>query len=178
MDRAELRIEKALAELGSEYHPPLGWEARVLAATRRPRRRRWVVAASLVAAAALVLLWWAVRDRRPTFELEPVFASVPSRGEATQAVEGVRATVRRGRYRAVWVYRDDRLVFACPGAPKCRTEGGVLAVTVPFDLPGHYIIVELADDEPLPAPRGSYDQDFAGAQEAGVPHKKADWTVR
>ena len=35
------RIEAALARLGAEHEPPVGWEARVLAATAPPPRRAW-----------------------------------------------------------------------------------------------------------------------------------------
>jgi hypothetical protein len=180
-ERAQRRIEKALAELGSEHHPPPGWEARVLAATVRRRRRRWVAAGSLVAAAAAVLVLWGIKDRSsPGVELQLAFihGGEPVRGDAVHLGDAVIATARGGRHRAVWIYHEDQLLLACPGASGCSQEGDALTATARLDRLGEYHIVALADDEPLPTPRGSHDSDVADATRAGVRTRTERLTVR
>src|SRR6185295_11711421 len=94
MIESNQRIEAALAQLGAEYEPPLGWEARVLAATRA-RRPWWWYAMPGFAVTALavcaVALW-------PTAALPALALSVevqhpaPVRGREGQVGDTVRIT--------------------------------------------------------------------------------------
>jgi hypothetical protein len=180
-ERAQRRIEKALAELGSEHHPPPGWEARVLSATVRRRLRRWVAAGSLVAAAAALLLWWGPKDRSSAgVELQLAFMHGGDRvrGDAVHLGDSVIATARGGRHRAIWIYHEDQLLLACPGGSGCSKEDGALIATARLDRLGEYHIVALAHDEALPRPRGDYDTDVAAATRAGARTMTERRTVR
>ena len=57
----------------------------------------------------------------------------------------VRATARGGGgYRAVWVYRNDELVAACPGGAGCRFVGDATIADVELRSIGNYLIVGLS----------------------------------
>jgi RNA polymerase sigma factor (sigma-70 family) len=168
------RIEKAIAELGQEYRSPPGWEDRVRAAVRRRRPVRWAAIGAVVAAAAAVLLWWSVPggravDSRPAFESQIKRGDVRVRGDSSARLgDTLLATVRGGKHRAMWLYRNDRLSLRCPGPTGCASSDRVLSLDVPLDLLGRYTLIGLRHDAPLPVPQGDLDADLAAAQRAGV----------
>lgn len=188
------RIEAALARLGAEHEPPQGWEARVLAAIAPPRRRwwfapprrqRWWFALPVAAAAAIAIFAVFPRDR--PFELTTTFKkgnvvmrsgeSTPS-GESAQLGSSVHAVAAGGDgHRALWVYRNDRLVLECPGAPPCQRSDDAVSADVTFTLRGRYIIVALRSNTPIAPPKGDYDGDVAGAERAGVEVRRGYATV-
>ena len=92
MIESNQRIEEALAQLGAEYEPPLGWEARVLAATRA-HRPWWRYARPGFAVAALavcaVALWPTAAPTELTLSVE-VQHSAPVRGREGQVGDTVR----------------------------------------------------------------------------------------
>jgi hypothetical protein len=170
------RIEAALAALGQEYRSPAGWEDRVRAATRRRRPGRWAAIGALVAAAAALLLWWSGVGRRsedslPPFEYEFAGrgADVRVRGESKpRPGDTLRATVRGGKHRAMWLYRGEELVHHCPGDDGCAASDRVTSLEAALELLGSYTLIELRHDARIPEPTGSLDEDLAAAQRAGA----------
>lgn len=168
------QIEKAIAELGQEYRAPPGWEDRVRAATRRRRPIRWAAIAAVVAAAAAVLLlWWPdggrPRSSQPPFQFEIVSNGTPVRGGSTARVgDTLKATVRGGKHRALWLYQGDELVHRCNGPRGCASSDRVISLQIPFESPGSYTLVALRGDGPIPEPQGAFDADVAAADRAGV----------
>ena len=75
MNDPSTRLERAIAQLGSEHEPPPGWQARVLAAIESSKppqssplawlRRWWAAIAAPVLAAAAVVLWFSLDRPRP-----------------------------------------------------------------------------------------------------------------
>jgi hypothetical protein len=171
-DRSTERIEAALARLGAEHEPPVGWEARVLAAVSAPRRRWWIYAApgvALAAAAAVAL----VVLRRPPPELAlnvKVQHSVLTRGDEASAGDIAHIVVSGGKgTRAIWVYHEEvQLVLRCPGDPRCRGSDASTEVDVMLNSAGVYTIVALTGGSRLPALTGTYDVDTAAAKDAGL----------
>jgi hypothetical protein len=168
------RIEDAIAQLGAEHEPPAGWEDRVLAATAPPRRWWWAAVPAVAAAAVVAIaLWPRSHDVRVAIEIErtgaPTRAASATRGDTAKVGDILHATASDGTgRRALWVYRDDALVVACPGAPRCRGAGDAILVDVELALVGTYVIVALSSSAALPAPTGRYDDDVAGALAAGA----------
>lgn len=182
MIESNQRIEEALAQLGREYEPPLGWEARVLAATRA-RRPWWRYAMPSFAVAALAVcafaLWPAAAPAELTLSVE-VQHSAPVRGREGQVGDTVRIAATGGSgERAIWVYRDEQqLVLRCPGASACAvSQSGIEIDFVPRQV-GTYIIVALTARTRLPVPAGEYDDDTAAARRAGVVVREDKLTVR
>jgi len=170
------RIERAIAELGSEHEPPIGWEARVLAASAStPKRRWWLFAVPVVALAAVIVVVIGLRGegtRRPLALAVAIEASgAVVRGTTAKPGDTVQATASGGAgQRAVWIYRGDReLVVACAGAKPCRA---TLASV------GTYTVVALTAKQPLPAPTGSLDDDLAAALSGGASHTTQKIEVR
>jgi hypothetical protein len=172
-ERATERIEAALARLGAEHEPPVGWEARVLAAVGATRRRRWWVyaapgvALAAAAAVALVLL------RQPVPELAlnvKVVHSTRIRGDEASAGDRAHIVVSGGKGpRAIWIYHEEvQLVLRCPGDPRCRVSESSTEVDVPLNSVGAYTVVALTGVSGLPALPGSYDADTAAAKDAGL----------
>jgi hypothetical protein len=168
-----VRIEAALSRLGAEHEPPMGWEARVLAATvdRKPRRwlRWWLVPIPL----AVLAVGLVVVGSRPTLsrpELAVAFTRASAyRGPSMIVGDVMTVAVRRGGpHRAIWIYRDDRLVLACPRDPGCKGSGDELVAELPVRSVGAYMIVALASSAAIDAPAGSYDEDVAGAEKTGA----------
>ncbi|HEX4417278.1 MAG TPA: hypothetical protein VH165_05225 [Kofleriaceae bacterium] len=173
------RLEQALARLGHEHEPPPGWEARVLAATRQPKRRRWWWTAGPLLALALVLIW-IVFALQPdgatsgTLALSVTYdnAGTVVRGAAPHPGDRMCATATGGgEYRAVWIYRYNKLVEACPGTaqsqgPWCRAKHGATATGVML-LDGVYRVVALTASAPLARPplSSKYDDDVSGARD-------------
>jgi hypothetical protein len=187
--RSMARIEAALAGLGAEHEPPAGWEARVLAAvsTAAPRpkpRLWWLLFAAPAVAAAVIALVIILRPPR-TGPLQLALAvdrnTTLVRGGVYHQGDVVRATATGGGpYRAVWVYRDDALVVACPGAPSCRSTKDGLTAEVTLKLLGEYKVVAVASRSStaaIPAPGGTFDLDVASLHDIAV-LKIEPFTVR
>jgi hypothetical protein len=172
------RIEQAIAQLGAEHEPPAGWEARVLAATAPPKQRRWRLAIPAVAAAAVVAiaLWPRERELRLIVEVQPGGDQV--RGSSARVGDILHARVTDGPgHRALWIYRDDVLEIACPGAPRCQIIGDALTVELELRWVGRYVVVALTSSAELPAPAGRYDDDIASAMSAGATKRDDAVTV-
>jgi len=166
------RIEAALTRLGAEHKPPVGWEARVLAAATKPKPKPWwwfafpVVA---LAVAAIVVCFPHSRDQPLQLALNIEKGGVLVRGNSAHVGDIVHATATGGGHlRAVWVYRDEHLVVACPGGPQCRRDGEATVADVVLDSIGEYTIVALTSKSPVPAPTGTLDTDVSNAITAGV----------
>lgn len=176
------RIEAALAGLGAEHEPPVGWEARVLAATAAPTPRRWWwwLGAPLVAAIAL-LLWLVPRGASAHLAYTMTAEAGdrgPTRGETGSTAhigETLHLTASsRGGHRELRLYRNDRLEVRCPTDPACRgTDGAEIKLL----RSGTYKLVALAANEPIPEPGGSFDIDLAAAAKADVKIDQKDLTV-
>lgn len=181
--RAEARIEGALRTLGADLEPPLGWQARVLAAATEPGRgwRRWwsrraVAFSGAVAMAALVLvLVWRPWHRGGTggeleLALDVEHRGGAVRGGAARVGDVVRVAARRGPgHRAIWIYRGgDELIATCPGGAGCSEADGALAATFTIDLVGTYMVVALWSPQPIAAPAGPRDEALAAAEQRGA----------
>jgi hypothetical protein len=183
MSDADDRVTRALAQLGTEHEPPVGWESRVLAAIApapapapAPARRRWWFAVPAAAAVAIAAVLLVPRLLPRPDALALVIEREPSatrlRGdpgdEARIAVPlggRIRVVARGGgRHHAIWVYRDaTALVAHCPGDAACRLADGELDLALALPTIGTYQVVAWSSDTELPAPRGAYDADFAAA---------------
>jgi hypothetical protein len=183
--RAEARIEDALRTLGADQRPPLGWEARVLAAAEQPAGwRRWwssrvaMLGGAMALAAALVLLviWrpWNGRARVVPSELVVMVdrqGSIVRGQSATHVGDVVHVAARRGaEHRAIWIYREGgELLVACPGDPGCSAGEGALAARLRVELVGTYTVVALWSAAPIAPPKGATrDAAIAAAERAGV----------
>ena len=182
MIESNQRIEEALAQLGAEYEPPLGWEARVLAAAR-VRRPWWRYAMPGFAVAALAVcalaLWPVAAPAELTLSME-VQHSAPVRGREGQVGDTVRIAATGGDgERAIWVYRDEQqLVLRCPGASACAvSQTGIQVDFVPRQV-GTYTVVALTARARLPVPAGEYEDDIAAARRAGFVVREDRLTVR
>lgn len=178
------RIEAALTRLGAEHEPPVGWEARVFAKITQelaPKRPRWWVFAapmvSMAAVAAIVLCWPPPDGFAVKFDPH---SKVVRSGVAPNAGDVAHATVTGGGpHRAVWIYRDDVLVTACPGGGRtqCEISGEETTATVPLTM-GKYLMVALTSIVPIAPPAGKLDSDLARAQDAGATLDRRPVTVR
>lgn len=193
------RIEAALSRLGAEHEPPLGWEARVLAATATSTaahthtghpeqghtgKKWWWLVVPAVAAAVITIV---VAPRAPNdshLQLALTFDKGGSvvRGSSAQVGDVVHATATGGGpSRAVWVYHNDALVAACPGAApavQCQvSDTSTIADLTPSSI-GEYMIVALSSTSPISKPTGTFDVDIAHAREAGAIEKIERLTVR
>ena len=183
MTASIIRLEAALARLGAAHEPPWGWQTRVLAAVEAPPRRRgwWWLALPAAAALALPLVLLRPPPAVPLV-LQVAVASVgpPQRGSSAHVGDRVQVQATGGdRYRAIWVYRDRRvLVVACPGGPSCGELAGATAAEVTLPTPGTYELVALTSASPIPAPVGAYDADLAAADRAGATLQRDHVTVR
>lgn len=166
------RIEAALTRLGAEHEPPVGWQARVLAATAPRKRKPWwwfaVPVAALAVVAPIVVL---SQPKHQNLQLAVTVEkpSAVARGASANVGDIVHAIATGGRHhRAVWVYRNEHLLVACPGAAQCRSSGEVTMVDVGLTVMGSYTIVALTSNSPVPPPTGAFDLDLANAQKAGA----------
>jgi hypothetical protein len=166
------RIAAALARLGAEHEPPVGWEARVMAAVDGTRRRWWVYAApgaALAAAAAVALI--VVRRPPPALALNvDIKHSALYRGNEASPGDIAHIVVQGGKSpRAIWVYHEEvKLVLRCPGDPRCRISDDSTEVDLTLSSAGTYTVVALTAASGLPALGGSYDADTAAAKDAGL----------
>lgn len=176
------RIEEALTRLGAEHKPPVGWEARVLAAAAKPKPKPWwwfafpVVALAVI---AIVLFFGRSPSEQPLqLALDVEKGAQVVRGTSAHVGDIVHATATGGgHYRSVWVYRDDHLVMSCPGAPQCRRDGEATVADVALDATGEYTIVALTSRSPVPAPVGTLDTDVSNASAAGAHEVRKRLTV-
>src|SRR5262245_5012154 len=114
--RVEARLEAALCSLGENLRPPLGWQARVLAAGRVPAWRRWLrrrelaFSAVIAAAAAVAVILWRPWHRPGTGPELAVLLDHQGdvvRGKAARVGDVMRAAARHGPgHRAIWIYRE------------------------------------------------------------------------
>jgi len=171
------RIEAALARLGAEHEPPAGWEARVLAAVStpapRPKPQLWWLLFAAPAVAAVVIALVIIPGPPKPGPLQLALAVDKSatvvRGGEYHVGDVVHATATEGGpHRAVWVYHDDALMLACPGAPQCRSTKDGLTAEVTLKLLGEYKVVAVASGSSIPAPAGTFDLDVAGLHDLGV----------
>jgi hypothetical protein len=142
-------------------------------------RRAVAYASPLLAAAAAYALWFGdcsdpglemavAVDRAPGTDRSDR-AAAPSHTITVHAGEVLRPTVRGPRHRAIWVYAGERsLVAACPGAARCRDDGGELTLEFTLTAPGKYAIVALGSSDLLPAPGTTLDQTRVAARRAGI----------
>jgi hypothetical protein len=181
-ERPDARIEAALRRLGAEYEPPVGWEARVMAAASVTRRRWWVYAApgvALAAAAAIALV--VVRRPPPALALNvEVKHSVLYRGDEASAGDVAHIVVNGGKApRAVWIYHEEvQLVLRCPTDPRCRVSGASIEVDLMLSSAGTYTVVALTGASGLPPLAGTYDADTAAAKDAGLEVRQFRLTVQ
>ena len=179
------RIETALRQLGAEHEPPHGWQARVLAATRpRPRGCLWRLVIPIAVALIMIAPIFWPHSGPPEDGVALHVAVEPAgpimRGNSAHIGDRVHVTATsRDRYRALWVYRDEReLVVACPGGPSCRRDGDTTTADLTLLAVGSYAIVAVTATVPLPAPRGAYDADNAAARELGAAIESQPLKVR
>jgi hypothetical protein len=184
MTEPTTRIEAALSQLGSQHEPPAGWEARVIAATTLPPKKPWWLfatsALALVGAAVVVFSLPRPNRAAVAFALDAPWDKGDKvvRGDSPQVGDVVHATaIGGGGYRAVWVYRNDELVAACPGGPACRFDPDATIADVVL-ASGSYRIVALSSIVPVAPPQGAYDSDVANARDAGADFRENQLTVR
>lgn len=169
--RAVERIEHALGKVGDDLHPPVGWEARVLAG-RKAHRPWWIwsLPAVAIAAAAVLLIWL----RRPTPSMQLAFeirhrADEPTMRSGEEAVhleDGFTVTVTGRQHRALWLYLNDQLLIACPGDATCQVEPAALRASWRPTTVGKYAVVAVTSEQPVPTPTGALDADLAAALSA------------
>jgi hypothetical protein len=187
-DKAALaRIEQALSTIGAEDSPPVGWEARVLAA-RPPRRApwwRWALAIPAVAA-AVILLWRVFMvDGPPAVQLSMTVKSHGPLVRSAAAVslgDSLTIQVRGAGERVLWVYREGRLLIACPGDARCQASpsisAGELLLTWTVQDLGSYAVVAAGSASALPAPSGDLDADLGALAGAGADHEVKRFDIR
>ncbi len=147
-----------------------------------PRPHRWRLIAiaagsvAVLAATSLLVLRPEHRDAPGgptdlaldvTWDLVGPLARAGSSAARVGDVAHATATGGAG-HRAVWVYRNERLIVACPGAPACRESAGATAAEVTLRAHGWYVFVAVSSRSPLPIPSGTYDTDQADLIDAGA----------
>ena len=181
-ERRDQRIEAALARLGAEHEPRVGWEARVMAAVATPRRRWWMYAGPAVAfAAAAAVALVVVRPPPPALALNVgVQRSALYRGNEASAGDVAHIAVTGGKGpRAIWVYHEEvQLVLRCPGDPRCRISDDSTEADLTLSSAGTYTVVGLTAASGLPQLTGSYDADTAAAKDAGLEVRQYRLTVQ
>lgn len=166
------RVEAALERLGAEHEPPRGWEARVLAATRKrsPRCGWWFAIPSIAVVALVPICWPSSTPPDDNLALRVIREPVGpiKRGSSAHVGDRVHITATSGdRYQAIWVYRNDReLVAACPAGLSCRRSGNTTTADITLLAVGSYTFVAVTSISPLPEAQGSYDYDRARAEGA------------
>jgi hypothetical protein len=185
------RIEAALSRLGAEHEPPVGWEAKVLAATAtathtghpkqgHPRNKWWWFAVPAVAAAVIapVVVLRSPSELHLELKLSSDRGIQVVRGTSVQVGDVVHATATGSGYRAVWIYHNDALVAACPGAAQCRVSDAATIADLTPSAIGEYVIIALASRSPISTPTGKFDVDVAHARDAGAIENIERLTVR
>jgi len=162
----------------------------VLPFPRRRRIRRGVGLALVVAVAAAAGLWLA-RPRRATREANPQIAIAIDRGrldrgDARRIDDGsalvgdtLHIEAHGGRRSwALWIFRDDRLIAACPGPPPCRRVSDGEAADIETAMPGLYRAVYVTGLAGPLRPLGELDADVAGATRVGASLARGTIDVR
>jgi len=168
------RIEAALARLGAEHEPPPGWEARVLAAAAKHKPRPWwlslvpAIPIAAVAVVGVVVVVLMMRDRTSNVSSGKLALDVRIshgdvyRGPADAFVgDTMQAKVHGAAPAALWIYRDGKLVTSCPGDPRCKGNGGELALDVVLETGGEWVSVAVGSREASAPPHRSYDDGIA-----------------
>lgn len=169
-----------IAAAKSARRAPAGFAQRTMARARaegaRRRRRRWA-AGTLVAAAAAIALYLVTRPAAPSeparlaLQVEQAggWRSAPAMANVGDVI---RAEAKRGDAPIfeLRVYRNARaLVQRCPatGDASCRgARGELLQWRIPSV--GTYQVLLLVSERPIPAPRGTLDQDVHAATGDGA----------
>jgi hypothetical protein len=202
--RAIARIEQALSELGADYSPPVGWEARVLAASARApkkwwqRWQRWMVTAvpaALAAAAVMVV----VIARRPVMSrdknVQVAFSDTviedPCKNAAgnpacmnSQENACSAHQVRRleasssAAHLAMRLYKGSMLIQSCDDPKACETMRGTLGMRWTVTELGSYTALSFASNQPLPALTGALDPDLATLDRANITPRKKRFDCR
>jgi hypothetical protein len=178
------RIEAALERLGAEHEPAAGWDVKVLAQIEQVswwrRLLRWKIAMPIAAAAvaAIVITVALPRERALALAIAYRDSGEAHRGSARRVGEIMRAAATGGAgHRAVWVYREDRLVVACPGGDGCKSSDDETIVVHTLTV-GRYTIVALTSRAPVSPSSRILDRDVAAAERAGATFKVDHVTVR
>ncbi|HEX2686904.1 MAG TPA: hypothetical protein VHN14_09810 [Kofleriaceae bacterium] len=104
---------------------------------------------------------------------EVVQSDTKVRGPSRHLGDVVRATATQGGpNRVIWVYHNDALILACPGTARCRSSDHSMTVEFTLNLLGEYVIVALASQSAIPAPKGTYDLDVAMLRDIAAPEIK------
>lgn len=174
------RLEQAIARLGAEHEPPLGWQANVLAAIDADRERSWrgrwirwlapapALALGIVAAA---LLWISGPDSSSAFlSIRRVSTLQVVRG-GEDFLLGDRLGIEAGcgvERCAIRVYRDEQFVVGCPGTGSCRVGGAGVGMDLELDRMGEYVIVAFPVGAAAFDRRGSVDADLDALRGVGI----------
>lgn len=184
--RAFARIEQALSELGADHSPPAGWEARVLAASEpapKPwwqRWQSWVIPGGSAAVAIAVVMLVVIpklssNDGAPQLALARTVTEDPcvkadgstacmsSGGDCSlHQVSKLEAT-GSAPHRALRLYRERILIQSCDGSSTaaCEVTKDLLHMPWKVDVQGHYVVVAISSNQPLPALSGELDADLA-----------------
>jgi hypothetical protein len=155
-------------------------------AGRRARRRTALVTgtlASMLGAAAVVLVSRAAHRDPPRAEPLEVALTVERSGPvigggSARPGDQLHVVARGPRYRAIWVYQDERaLVASCPApraigsppasaAPRalvCQVASDALELTLALPARGAFAVVTLGGASSLPTPTGALDADIDAA---------------
>jgi hypothetical protein len=195
--RAIARIEQALSKLGSDYSPPLGWEARVLAASAQPPKRwwqrwqKWVLPAIPAALAAAAVLMFVIVKQPASPEtragvqvtLSDTVIEDPCKNAAGNpacmnsdgsgcAIRQVRRleTTSAAAHLALRLYRGSSLVQSCDAPKACEVKmvQNQLSMIWTVKVLGSYTAVSIASDQPLPVLSGELDPDLAALERGKI----------
>jgi hypothetical protein len=190
--RAIARIEQALSELGADHSPPLGWEARVLAASEQPpkpwwqRWQRWLVAGVPCAAAAAAVLFFVLTKQAnegplqiavsrtvledPCVKADGTTACMSSGGDCSIHQVNMLEATSSAAHRALRLYRGRTLIQSCEAATAgpCEVTKDKLRLPWKVDSLDHYVAVAVSSNEPLPALSGELDADLAKLASAKI----------
>ncbi|MEO7735104.1 MAG: hypothetical protein ABIY55_29380, partial [Kofleriaceae bacterium] len=133
--------------------------------------------ASLVGVAAVGLVTLAVHHEAPRAKPLEVALTVDHagpvmRGSSAHLGDLLHVVARGARYRAIWVYKDEReLVASCPAlraidrarALDCQVTGDALELRLALPARGAYAVVTLGGAAGLPTPTGTLDKDIDAA---------------
>jgi hypothetical protein len=146
------------------------------------RRRRFAIYAAPILAAAAAVALRLIPPPAPEFQLVVALdhtdlsqrsrerAGLTQRALTAHVDDVVRSSVHGKRYRAIWVYLDDReLVTSCPkDGGSCSTTDGDLTLQLRLRAHGTYTIVGLGSSEPIPEARATVDETLVFIRSAGV----------
>lgn len=155
-----------------------------IAARRRNRRRALIAAATAaIAVAVTAWLWWPEREPSRRFGREPTIDVAVLRGDTAvlgdRAAVGDRIVVRAPAAGAVWLYRDQAQLVACPDdtaaeADRCIVDGGRRVLTAITTAPGRHAILVVASLRRAPP---TLDQAMAELTRDGVWFRRRELVV-